>query len=117
MKRGCEIDATRHKRAAMVRLNVGGMRFDTTRDTLAHCEYVVAYLSGRMSHAEDSAGRLFIDRGLPSMDPKQTYPARSISKTIGKLNDPANVGGIIGTFQECQRILHESCPDIRGGRV
>ena len=62
MKRGCEIDATRHKRAAMVRLNVGGMRFDTTRDTLAHCEYFVAYLSGRMSHAEDSAGRLFIDR-------------------------------------------------------
>ena len=62
MKRVGEVGAARHKRAAMVRLNVGGVRFDTTRDTLAQCEYFAAYLSGRLPHAEDSAGRLFIDR-------------------------------------------------------
>ena len=62
MKRRVDNHAARHKRAAMVRLNVGGGRFDTTRDTLARCEYFAAYLSGRLPHAEDRAGRLFIDR-------------------------------------------------------
>ena len=48
--------------AAIVRLNVGGRAFDTTRDTLAHCGYFEPYLEGRMTHAVDRDGRLFIDR-------------------------------------------------------
>ena len=62
MKRRADSHAARHKRAAMVRLNVGGVRFDTTRDTLAQCEYFACCLSGRLPHAEDAMGRLFIDR-------------------------------------------------------
>ena len=52
----------RRKRAAMVRLNIGGLLFDTSRDTLSKCEYVAPFLAGRLCHAEDRNGRLFIDR-------------------------------------------------------
>ena len=88
MKRGREIGATRHKRAAMVRLNVGGAHFDTTRDTLARCEYFEAYLSGRMTHAEDVNGRLFIDRSgslfahLLQFMRTSTLPSRKLTRDI-----------------------------------
>ena len=62
MKRCFDNDAVHIKRAAIVRLNIGGMRIDTTRDTLLKCEYFVVYLDGRMRHTEDGKGRLFIDR-------------------------------------------------------
>ena len=52
----------RRKRAAMVRLNIGGLLFDTSRDTLSKCEYFAPFLAGRLCHAEDRNGRLFIDR-------------------------------------------------------
>jgi len=48
--------------AAIVRLNVGGRAFDTTRDTLSACGFFAPYLEGRMAHAVDRDGRLFIDR-------------------------------------------------------
>ena len=62
MKRCVDNDVLHIKRAAIVRLNIGGKRIDTTRDTFSKCEYVAAYLDGRMRHAEDGKGRLFIDR-------------------------------------------------------
>ena len=49
------------KRAAVVRLNVGGQPFDTTQDTLKKCRYFFPYLEGHMDHATDE-GRLFLDR-------------------------------------------------------
>ena len=50
------------KRAGIVRLNVGGSHFDTTRSTLSKCTYFAPFLDGRMSHATDEDGRLFNDR-------------------------------------------------------
>jgi len=48
--------------APIVRLNVGGTSFDTTRDTLSKCRYFEPYLEGRIGHAVDDKGRLFVDR-------------------------------------------------------
>ena len=64
----------------MVSLNVGGRRFDTTKETLSRASYFLPYLEGQLSilptkylhhhhplqgrldHAADENGRLFIDR-------------------------------------------------------
>ena len=48
--------------APNVRLNVGGVTFDTTRDTLSKCRYFEPYLEGRFRQALDEDGRLFVDR-------------------------------------------------------
>ena len=53
------------KRAAMVRLNIGGSLYDTTRDTLSKCQYFEPFLAGRLCHATDEDGRLFVDRSGP----------------------------------------------------
>ena len=68
MKRAGNDEGTqpRRKRAAMVRLNIGGLLFDTSRDTLSKCEYFGPFLAGRLCHAEDRNGRLFIDRPPPT---------------------------------------------------
>ena len=48
--------------APNVRLNVGGVTFDTTRDTLSKRRYFEPFLEGRFGHALDEHGRIFIDR-------------------------------------------------------
>ena len=53
------------KRAAMFRLNIGGSLYDTTRDTLSKCQYFEPFLAGRLCHATDEDGRLFVDRSGP----------------------------------------------------
>ena len=45
-----------------MRLNVGGRHFDTSKDTLLKCAYFAPYLEGRLDHATDEGGRLFLDR-------------------------------------------------------
>ena len=49
-------------RASVVRLNVGGRTFDTTRETLVGCEFFRPILDGQIGSAVDANGRLFIDR-------------------------------------------------------
>ena len=49
------------QRADIVRLNVGGRRFDTTSTSLM-CPYFVPLLEGRFDHGRDEDGRVFIDR-------------------------------------------------------
>jgi hypothetical protein len=61
MKRSMD-SATNSPIAPLVRLNVGGRIFDTTRDTLSKCQYFEAYLENRMGHGVDSNGRIFVDR-------------------------------------------------------
>ena len=48
--------------APVVHLNVGGVFFDVSRETLRHCEYFDAYLHGRMNFSLDDKGRIFVDR-------------------------------------------------------
>ena len=48
--------------APIVRLNIGGIAFDVSRQTLEQIEYFDAYLHGRMNFATDADGRIFIDR-------------------------------------------------------
>lgn len=48
--------------ASIVRLNVGGVIFDTTRDTLCAAAFFIPWLEGRFDMACDEDGRLFIDR-------------------------------------------------------
>ena len=118
MKRGGEHGAPRLKRAALVRLNVGGMRFDTTRDTLARCEYFAAYLSGRLPHAQDSTGRLFIDRSgslfahvLEFMRSK-TLPGRQL--LAGMKHQLLHECGYYGMAHMADRINGEISPyDLR----
>ena len=62
MKRTSEEPPPPPKRAAIICLNIGGQHFDTTRDTLSKCSYFIPYLEGRIDHATDNDGRLFIDR-------------------------------------------------------
>ena len=49
-------------RASVVRLNVGGRAFDTTRETLVGCEFFRPILDGNLGTAVDINGRIFIDR-------------------------------------------------------
>lgn len=58
MKRTCD----GQMRAAIIRLNVGGRYFDTTKETLSMSSFFDALLGGRMGHSVDDQGRLFIDR-------------------------------------------------------
>ena len=62
MKRACDCQHFDGKRAAVVRLNVGGRSFDATKETLSKCTYFDAYFEGRIDHSTDEQGRLFIDR-------------------------------------------------------
>ena len=43
----CALDAPR------IRLNIGGVRYETTRETLSKASYWHAYLEGRIGHATD----------------------------------------------------------------
>jgi len=47
---------------SIVRLNVGGKHFDTTRETLRPAAFFAPWLEGRFEMACDEDGRLFIDR-------------------------------------------------------
>ncbi len=58
MKRDCEGRTI----AEVIRLNVGGRHFDTTRETLSMAGYFEPYLNERIGHAVDEQGRLFVDR-------------------------------------------------------
>ena len=49
-------------RASVVRLNVGGKVFDSTRETLVGCEFLRPILDGKIGSAVDVNGRMFIDR-------------------------------------------------------
>ena len=48
--------------APRVRLNVGGVYYETTRETLSKASYWRAYIEGMIGHATDQDGRLFLDR-------------------------------------------------------
>ena len=61
MKRSAP-DSPSAMKASMIRINVGGQVFATTKDTLSKCGYFEPYLAGRIRHAEDDQGALFIDR-------------------------------------------------------
>ena len=50
------------RNASIVKLNVGGRAFHTTKDTLSLCSYFQPVLDGRLPHGKDDQGRLFIDR-------------------------------------------------------
>ena len=56
-----KLSATRSN-ASIVKLNVGGRVFHTTRHTLSLCEYFKIVLDGPLQHGTDEQGRLFIDR-------------------------------------------------------
>ena len=63
MKRAAETHPTPPAmKAAIVRLNVGGRLFSTSRETLTKCAYFDPFLAGRILHATDDRGALFIDR-------------------------------------------------------
>ena len=47
---------------SIVKLNVGGRVFHTTRHTLSLCDYFRVALGGPLQHGTDEHGRLFIDR-------------------------------------------------------
>lgn len=118
MKRTGEGGAGRCKKAAVVRLNVGGQRYDTTRATLAQCDYFEAYLSGRMSLAVDAHGRLFIDRSgelfghLLQFMRSKTLPGRTILNDIKHLL--LQECGYYGMTHMAQRIKGElSLYDLR----
>ena len=49
-------------RASVIRLNVGGRAFDTTRETLVGCEFFRPILEGNIGSAVDVNGRVFVDR-------------------------------------------------------
>ena len=50
------------RKAAVVKLNVGGRSFDTTEQTLSSAEYFRSLLSSRFAKAVDHKGRIFVDR-------------------------------------------------------
>ena len=47
---------------SIVKLNVGGRVFHTTKHTLSHSDYFNVVLNGPLQHGTDEHGRLFIDR-------------------------------------------------------
>ena len=88
MKRARSEEDQRPKRAAMVRLNIGGSLYDTTRDTLSKCGCAAPYLAGRLCHAEDCTGCLFVDKSgtlcahLLQFMRTNTLPSRKLTHDI-----------------------------------
>ena len=62
MKREDVFEVPPPKRAAVVRLNVGGSYFDASPETLSAATFFQAALAGHVSMAVDENGRFFIDR-------------------------------------------------------
>ena len=62
MKREGLFEGPAKKRAAVVRLNVGGAHFDAAPETLAAAKFFQAGLAGCIPMAMDENGRFFIDR-------------------------------------------------------
>lgn len=62
MKRSASSHPPPIMKAAMIRLNVGGQVFATSKETLLKCGYFEPVLSGRIPHGEDDQGALFLDR-------------------------------------------------------
>lgn len=62
MKREGLFEGPAKKRAAVVRLNVGGAHFDVAPETLAAATFFQAGLAGDIPMAVDENGRFFIDR-------------------------------------------------------
>ena len=62
MKRFCKDSCPDAMKAAMIRLNVGGHMFATSKQTLSKCGYFEPFLEGRLPHAVDENGALFLDR-------------------------------------------------------
>ena len=58
----CGFDEASAVATAPVQLNVGGMHFDTTRETLGVSSYLKAQLAGEVAHYTDPNGRFFVDR-------------------------------------------------------
>ena len=54
--------SSKQKRADTVRLNVGGARYTTTRQTLAMIPYFEPLVEGRLPFAVDEEGCAFVDR-------------------------------------------------------
>ena len=50
------------KRASLIRLNVGGSKFDTGESTLIGCEYFASMFQSGFGHSTDDDQRIFIDR-------------------------------------------------------
>ncbi len=46
----------------MVRLNVGGSKFDTSESTIIGCEYFASMFQSGFGHSTDDDQRIFIDR-------------------------------------------------------
>ena len=44
---------------SIVKLNVGGRVFHTTKHTLSHCDYFKVVLNGPLQHGTDEHGHLF----------------------------------------------------------
>ena len=63
MKRSSDHDNPDGKRiAAVLSLNVGGVRFQTSRETAARIPYCRPFLEGRFDFARDDEGWIFVDR-------------------------------------------------------
>ena len=63
MKRSCDagpVDAKR--RAEVIRLNIGGVHFDTTSQTLSAIPFFDPVVEQRIGYAVDKDGRFFVDR-------------------------------------------------------
>ena len=62
MKRASESAFPPAMKAVIIRVNVGGTVFATSRETLNQCGYFEPFLEGRFPHATDDNGALFLDR-------------------------------------------------------
>ena len=63
MKRSSDHDNPDGKRiAAVLSLNVGGVRFQTSRETAARIPYFRPFLESRFDYARDDEGWIFVDR-------------------------------------------------------
>ena len=89
MKRAAETHPTPPAmKAAIVRLNVGGRLFSTSRETLTKCAYFDPFLARRILHATDDSGALLIDRSpalfriLLQYMRASTVPPQSVLRTL-----------------------------------
>ena len=62
-QRSCSFETTDGERGAtLLSLNVGGYRFQMSRETAARMPYFQPFLEGRFNFARDDEGWIFVDR-------------------------------------------------------
>ena len=105
---------TKQPRADIIRLSIGGRKFETTGQTLGELSFFEPLIQGRFAHDKDENGYVFVDRSgdlfaviLQFLRSRQRPAEPVLAKHSTALLDECNYYGLDSLAQQ---IRGETCP-------